>query len=240
MQATTGKCFICGASLSKDEMKAHLLGCRGREQGDEPLFLIFVKDDYFPEIYWLALEIPRSATLADLDDYLRRIWVDCCGHYSWFTIGEADYGRRPNPSPVELVLDEYAHVKTMDVPLEDVLTVGETVQYSYDEVWPSVLRVTPLAAYSGNVPDGGVRLLARNYKPFKPCRVCGKPAEWLYTDSWPQEAYCDEHARQHPAWGKPNVFLPFVNSPRVGLCVYRGPKDESLLFEVYPPGQGGF
>jgi len=27
-----------------------------------------------------------------------------------------------------------------------------------------------------------------------------------------------------------------VNSPRVGLCVYRGPAEEALRFEVPPPG----
>jgi len=28
-----------------------------------------------------------SATLAKLDDYLRAIWLECCGHLSKFTIG---------------------------------------------------------------------------------------------------------------------------------------------------------
>jgi len=28
-----------------------------------------------------------SATLTKLDDYLRAIWLECCGHLSKFTIG---------------------------------------------------------------------------------------------------------------------------------------------------------
>ena len=30
--------------------------------------------------YWLHLEMRGSATLEDLDFYLREIWLECCGH----------------------------------------------------------------------------------------------------------------------------------------------------------------
>ena len=33
------------------------------------------------------LEMRGSATLAKLDDYLRAIWLECCGYLSGFTIG---------------------------------------------------------------------------------------------------------------------------------------------------------
>ena len=34
-----------------------------------------------------------SATLEELDHYLRTIWLECCGHLSQFTIGGMLYDR---------------------------------------------------------------------------------------------------------------------------------------------------
>jgi hypothetical protein len=30
--------------------------------------------------YWLHIEIPGNAMLSDLDEFLRGIWLECCGH----------------------------------------------------------------------------------------------------------------------------------------------------------------
>ncbi|MBI5567483.1 MAG: hypothetical protein HY870_21465, partial [Chloroflexi bacterium] len=43
--------------------------------------------DAFGGPYWLNLEMNGSATLKDLDHYLRAIWLECCGHMSQFSIG---------------------------------------------------------------------------------------------------------------------------------------------------------
>lgn len=40
----------------------------------------------WPE-FWLDLEVRGEAQLQDLDDYLRAIWLECCGHMSAFTLG---------------------------------------------------------------------------------------------------------------------------------------------------------
>ncbi len=233
MDAMPGRCFRCGVTLPKAEMTEHILTCRA-ESGETPAFVLHVEDAYFPETYWLLLEIAQSAPLHALDDFLRRVWVDCCSHYSQFVIDGEAYGRRPNPSPVELVLDEFARTRTMDARLGDLLGVGKEIAYTYDEVWPTELRVRVLAT-TRTAPEAAARVLARNYKPPRTCRLCDQPAAWLYTDTWPLEPYCDAHAREHAAWGKADAFLPYVNSPRVGLCVYRGPADETLKFEITPP-----
>ena len=39
--------------------------------------------------------MPASDTLADLDDFLRAIWLECCGHLSEFTIGGTSYSSEP-------------------------------------------------------------------------------------------------------------------------------------------------
>lgn len=235
MQALPGRCFACQRTFPQAAMAEHLLACRPQHDG-QPLWLFHIQDNDFPDTFWLFVEIAPTAPLAALDHALRQVWVDCCGHYSQFVIGGETYARRPNPDPVALVLDEHAARRTMDVPLAQVFTVGAAAAYAYDEIWPTELRVRLLAEYAGQpLAEGGFRVAARNYKPPRTCRLCARPAAWLYTDTWPLEPYCDRHARQHPAWGQEDAFLPYVNSPRVGLCTYRGPADEALRFEVEPP-----
>ncbi len=235
MDPMPGRCFLCGATLPRAQMQAHLTACRPQQEGTTPLFLLFVQDAYFPETYWLFLEAAQEAPLAALDDFLRRLWVDCCGHYSQFVIEGQTYGRRPKASPVDLVLDEYAHLLPMEQPLRALLHPGQQVAYTYDDAWFTELHLQVLASYTGQPAEGGVRLLARNYKPRRTCRQCQREATWLFTNTWPLEPYCTEHAQQHPAWGQPDAFLPYLNSPRVGVCSYRGPQERDLLFEVYPP-----
>ncbi len=56
----------------------------------ERLFHIRVEGAHAPE-YWLDLEISASTTLTRLDDYLRAIWLECCGHLSAFEIDGIRY-----------------------------------------------------------------------------------------------------------------------------------------------------
>ena len=39
----------------------------------------------------MHLEVPAWVTLANLDQFLRNIWVECCGHLSAFRIGNVTY-----------------------------------------------------------------------------------------------------------------------------------------------------
>lgn len=41
--------------------------------------------------YWLFIEVKETATLKDIDDFLRDIWVECCGHLSEFDIDGVSY-----------------------------------------------------------------------------------------------------------------------------------------------------
>src|SRR5579884_3884281 len=91
-----GKCAYCGHETSKGAMTRHLAVCPERkqvisiaEQGKgqtEKLYHLRAQDAYDPQ-FWLDLEVRGSATLKALDDYLRAIWLECCGHLSQFSIG---------------------------------------------------------------------------------------------------------------------------------------------------------
>ena len=52
----------------------------------------------YGEGYWLHLETQGSATLEDLDHYLRVIWLECCGHLSSFAMQGKRY-TPPWPDP---------------------------------------------------------------------------------------------------------------------------------------------
>jgi len=51
-----------------------------------PFFLIQVSGRYATD-YWLYLKVSRLTTLKVLDNFLRDIWLECCGHLSHFAIG---------------------------------------------------------------------------------------------------------------------------------------------------------
>lgn len=96
-----GICNFCQGEFAKNKMTQHLKSCRVRlanaakQKGEEQLlFHILVEAKYRPD-YWMHLEIPAVATLADLDDFLRFIWLECCGHLSEFEIGDVSYSATP-------------------------------------------------------------------------------------------------------------------------------------------------
>lgn len=45
--------------------------------------------------YWLYVEIKETAALKDIDQFLRDIWVECCGHLSAFDINGISYDVAP-------------------------------------------------------------------------------------------------------------------------------------------------
>ena len=233
-QAMLGQCFFCKGTFSKRGIAQHLRACPERhkaiaaEKGRKRrLFHIKVEDAYSP-LYWLHIEIGATDTLEDLDDFLRVIWLECCGHLSHFVIGNVYYERVLVDSGMGLWQE-----RSMNVRLQDVLEVGDSVKYEYDYGTTSELVVTVVGERQGVLRRGDVRVLARNFKPVLPCTVCGKPAAWMDTYEFPPAPYCDEHAQEHEYWEE--AFLPLVNSPRTGMCAYVGPEEEEYQFEVLPP-----
>ncbi|HLX39825.1 MAG TPA: hypothetical protein VKR42_04800 [Ktedonobacteraceae bacterium] len=79
-------------------MTQHLKACKQRKasfsvsSGEEKtnLFHLVVEGTYAPD-YWMHLEMPADLKLDDLDMFLRKTWVECCGHLSAFTINGVSY-----------------------------------------------------------------------------------------------------------------------------------------------------
>src|SRR5258708_38310058 len=91
-----GRCAYCGREMTKGGLSRHLADCTQRLEAiaaagagagkTQTLYHLQVQDAYGGD-FWLHLEMNGSATLKELDRYLRAIWLECCGHLSEFSLG---------------------------------------------------------------------------------------------------------------------------------------------------------
>lgn len=201
---TMGNCYLCGARLGKTAMKNHILKQHQAQEEEQQCYLVKI-EGADNKNYWLYADIPVDKTLAALDSFLRKIWLECCGHFSAFLgAGHMEIGKSRKLSSYsigERLVHEYDFGSTTQTL---ITIVGETTRMRQREL---------------------VRLLARNVAPAFECAACGKPAaaiccECMYEPGNP--FYCDECARRHE---HDDMLLPAVNSPRMGVCGYAGELD---------------
>ena len=73
----------------------------------------------------MHLEMPASDALADLDGFLRDIWLECCGHLSEFTIGGTSYSSEP---------DDYFYFGEAETAEEEEIEEEEEEEFNVDEL----------------------------------------------------------------------------------------------------------
>lgn len=195
---TKGNCYLCGVELGKTAMKNHILKCHGGETGQEcRLLKIEGAND---KDYWLYVDIPVDKTLNALDDFLRRIWLECCGHMS-------EFQDLPKSTKIRKLQagDRFLHLYDFGSTTETLITVIGTT-------WrPPQKKI--------------VRLLSRNVPPQFSCGKCGAPAEYVEAEgfwSYENPFYCKKCANKYDDEG---MLLPVTNSPRMGVCGYSGELD---------------
>jgi len=186
------------------------------------LFHLFVEGTYAPE-FWLHLDVRATATLAGLDDFLRDLWLECCGHMSAFQV-ENRYFERDTGGIDGMWLDFFgrpAPPESMRARLDAVLRPGTKFSHVYDFGSSTHLGLKVIDEHEGIMPSNTtIQILARNLLPDLPCAVCGQPAAWLDTfDDW--KLYCAQCAEEIDPDDQEG-FLPVVNSPRMGVCGYTG------------------
>ncbi|MDI6902957.1 MAG: hypothetical protein QMC77_04400 [Methanocellales archaeon] len=231
-QTSKGKCSFCNAVLSKAKMTKHLKSCEKRKAAlgsslamssarKTKIFHIIVEGRYLPK-YWMHLDAPTTATLEDLDEFLRDTWVECCGHMSAFTIQGARYTTGLGIDAMWINFFGLDAERDMDVALGKVLVLGTKFSYEYDFGTTTELALKVVAEREGGIKGESIQLLARNEPPLIPCDVCGKIATQVCAQCiWDNEGwFCDKCARKH-ACGE-DMLMPVVNSPRVGMCGYTG------------------
>ncbi|HYU76674.1 MAG TPA: hypothetical protein VEL31_28735, partial [Ktedonobacteraceae bacterium] len=179
-------------------------------------FLLLVEGYRMPE-YWMYLEAPAQATLGDLDKLLRNTWLECCGHLSAFEIAGVSYS-----SDAEMASGWGSGDKSMKIKLDKALEPGMKFSHEYDFGTTTELSLKVFSERESEVKGKSIRILARNEAPVILCQSCGKPATEVCSQCvYDGEGWlCEECAEDHECGEE--MFLPVVNSPRVGMCGYTG------------------
>lgn len=207
-----GECFLCGGIYSKRGMSRHLRSCQeenfeAKEKG-KTIHLRVVASRH-PN-YWMHLGVKPETTLEELDQFLRDVWLECCGHLSSFEIR----GQRFSAQPME----DYGDMD-MGVTLGEVLKLASDFNYEYDFGTPTELSLKAASLWNGQAKEP-ILILAKNNAPSIECS-CGNLATQVCTihvhskEGW----LCDDCAPGHEC---DYALSPVVNSPRVGVCGYVG------------------
>lgn len=232
---TDGQCFFCGEVYTKRGMNRHLRSCLPESDGECSACLLRAVGTH-REDYWIHMLVRENVTLTKLDSYLREFWLECCNHLSSFQIGGTDYD---NENPGIAGSAPQGREQSMGIPLGTALEDGGIDEFGYVYDWGSSTRLTlsvvetggwelsEIASSSENdVSTGhdGILLVTRNDQPPRECRFCGEPAEYLCQECLmrrgPEAMYCEDCTDEHDC-ARPR-FMPVVNSPRSGVCGYRG------------------
>lgn len=233
-KATRGACVYCGKEFTRWGMTKHLQSCPQRTEQTEqtkqigqaagagksvPIFHLLVQNAYGGD-FWLHLEMPGQTTLQELDEYLRAIWLECCGHLSAFEIGGTRYTRKTRG------FESFREEKGLGVQVGRLFRPGMQGSHEYDFGSTTELALEVAGERQGVWQGNPIALMARNASLDLKCSVCGKAAEWLCTDCMYEADdwfYCEEHLREHEH--EDEMALPVVNSPRMGVCGYEGPAE---------------
>ena len=216
-----GQCAFCGYETTKGSMSKHLAACPKRQaqmvgaaqtgRKAEPLYYLRMQDAYDSQ-FWLDLEVRGSASLKDIDAYLRAIWLECCGHLSQFSIGGWQGQEIAKSRRVDAIFQR-------DVELTHIYDFGTS----------SETRIKALGQRIGEpISTRPMVLMARNVRPETACIECGRQASHLCMECLIEDqtlgTLCTQHAQNHPHqdYGEP---IELVNSPRLGMCGYTGPAE---------------
>jgi hypothetical protein len=211
-----GICALCGYEGTKAALTKHLNVCPlvhdlkvGKQ---EKIFRLRVEDNDVG-IYWLDLDMKAVTNLLELDQFLRDIWLECCGHLSTFEINREQY-LVPYEGHKEI------SDNTMDIKASKLLKPRVVFQHEYDFGTTTSLTLKVVAEREGHF-KGGLRLLSRNNPYEWHCCECDAAAAYIDVEEMFETEnpfYCTQHSEEHSE----SYFLPVANSPRMGVCGYSG------------------
>lgn len=203
-QISYGTCELCGARKTKAAMSAHVRKCLlGTSDVERTKILLLRAQACDDSMMWLIIAAQPTAKLRTVDDLLRRIWLECCGHLSEFTHRQIG-------------------VVGMRRSIGDVLRLPTSkLGYEYDFGSYTRLVISHVGVVEA-APLKNALVAARNEAPVWFCDVCGQPAVSVCAAcSGGDDGFCcAAHAVDHPC-GEESL-LPVVNSPRMGVCGYTG------------------
>ena len=215
-----GKCVYCNQMVAKSaiskHLSKHLQDLEKEHKTTETAFHVKIQ----VQEMFLNLLVSSGAQLVDLDDFLRAIWLECCGHMSSFMQKGKEYDINWD--------DEDGDIgEPMGELIANIFKEDMVLKYEYDFGSTTSFDVKILKAYHVSVKEP-VTLLSRNEPLAIMCGLCKtQPAVKICSIHMYEEYafYCKDcqkkHAKICPDF-KDYAAMPVVNSPRMGVCAYDG------------------
>lgn len=216
-----GKCYYCNKELTEKTIKRHMKNCDEMKKKIEELsyqdkkqrnqFMISIKSKYDKNEYCIYLSIDENLSLLHIDQFLRDVWLECCGHLSAFKIKGKIY-------------QDYS----MDTRIKDILAVNEKFEYEYDfgSTTELILEVVDIIEVPASFSQ--IEIIARNNEVTHYCEICNAEAEYFNYENnqWECKKCIDKNNDMI-------AKFDYCNSPRDGICCYGGHKRDEV---TYLPG----
>lgn len=202
----TGTCLYCKKDYKKAGISRHLhthLKKIPMQERSASFHLRVDAGDFF-----LNLLADGDLRLDGLDNYLRAIWLECCGHMS------------------EFGYERWSDSIKKSSKVRRVFEKGTSIWYAYDFGSTTELTIRCLEKYPFGTKSG-IELLSRNNPLQFRCQECNKKAISHFCSAhWGDEAqyFCEKCAQLHEkqcAEAEYSMSI-FYNSPRSGVCAYEG------------------
>jgi len=219
-----GKCTYCGKTFAKAGITRHL-NTHLKKLAESPhsksiaIHLRVEGQNWFTESapWYLNLLVDGNRPLIELDDFLRDIWLECCGHLSSFKDPKKMYDFDFD----DLENTDFGEPKK--AKMNKVFHKGQVLDYEYDFGSSTLLTIKVLDAYPLKVPER-IQILSRNEPADILCSLCKKEtaAQICAVDGTLVCIACTKkHAKKCPDFAD-YAAMPVVNSPRMGVCGYDG------------------
>ena len=240
-----GECLYCKEKFLKAGINRHLqkhLADKVKVNKPGKSFLLKVETNpkWGSGPYFLSLWSDGEATIGDIDNFLRRIWLECCGHMSSFTNPKNktkgamwDFSEAENllakgkTKDYEKMMEEANGEIPKSRKVKAALAKNMKIDYEYDFGSTTELQITVVDEYPIKA-DNGIVLLFRNGPLEMLCEICNKEPATLICSVCTgneQNTFCKKCAKQHAKTCSDfadYAAMPVVNSPRMGVCAYEG------------------
>lgn len=210
-----GQCKFCGQDFTKRQIVDHLKNCEKRKKDKNAKNLILSIIDPYTKNFWLIIEANNQAKLKDLDNLIRDVWVECCGHLSQF--------------------GDYRNQVSKGRNIVDTLSPGDKVNYIYDFGSSTELTIEALEYSNHQLSGKKIELVARNYLPLSSCVKCNQQATQICTACMEDGTgmicnKCAEKYHNEENEKEEHYILSLANSPRSGVCGYESSEPLDRLF----------
>ncbi len=205
-----GKCVFCEQKYTQETIAEHLKK-HLTEIETKRIFNLGVKKYWHIEVeaaeMFLHLLVSGAAKMQVIDQALRAIWLDCCGHMSQFSVN--------------------GKAVAMSRKVESVFSSAKVIEHEYDFGSTTTVELKAHKQYTMLFQES-VILLSRN-EPLKiMCHICGQAPATNICSVCIYEGkclFCDKCAKKHKKTCEDfadYAKMPVVNSPRMGICAYEG------------------